>query len=325
MKIAARNRSRLRFRLSALCCAFVASLCLPSIAQEAQPECSVRIGGGPKGKIYELMIKDMQSVCGSEVSICAIPSIGGLPNLMMLSSNQADMGIVQLDTLQSMARGGDENISNLQVVMPLHTNLLHILSLRDGSKVGVTKLPFSGHVKVIRNFSELRGLKIAVVGSTQLLGLTLNSQFGYAMEFFIAESDDAAIKMLQANQVQAIFTDGGWPLPSISRHQPNSGLALVAYDLQPPPRFTVVQRTYQNLDAFNNKFLGSPNVLVTRPFKPSGDMGKKVATLQSCLVKHIEDLKEGRFQAGWKEVKDPLNTLGVTRFTPLEKTSSASR
>jgi len=132
MKLAARSRSP----FSALCCALAASLCLSSIAQEVQPECSARIGGGPKGKIYELMIRDMQSVCGSEVLIRAIPSIGGLPNLMMLSSNQADMGIVQLDTLQSMARGGDENISNLQVVMPLHTNLLHILSLRDGSKAG---------------------------------------------------------------------------------------------------------------------------------------------------------------------------------------------
>lgn len=140
------------------------------------------------------------------------------------------------------------------------------------------------------------------------------------MEFFIAESDDAALKLQQANQVQAIFTDAGWPLPSVSRHQSNSGLALVAYDVQPPPRFAVVQRTYQSLDAFNNKFLGSPNVLVTRPFKPGGDMGKKVATLQSCLVKHIEALNEGRFQAGWKEIKDPLNTLGVARFTALEKT-----
>jgi TRAP-type uncharacterized transport system substrate-binding protein len=296
-------------------------------AQEMQADCSIRIGGGPKGKVYELMIKDMQTVCGAEVSICAVPSIGGLPNLMMLSSNQTELGIAQLDTLQVMAGGGDENIAALQAVMPLHTNLLHILALRDGSKVGGSRFSFLGQTQVIRKFSDLRGLKIAVVGSTQLLGQTLNKQTGFAMELLLAETDDVAIKMLQDNQVQAIFTDGGWPLPSIASRLPTSGLALVEFDLPAPPRFTIVQRTYQNLDSFNNKYLGSPNILVTRPFKASGDMGKKVATLQSCLLRHLDELKEGRFQAAWKDVKDPLNTLGIARFTPagVEKTKLSSR
>jgi hypothetical protein len=91
---------------------------------------------------------------------------------------------------------------------------------------------------------------------------------------------------------------------------------LVEFDLPAPPRFTIVQRTYQNLDSFNNKYLGSPNMLVTRPFRANGDMGKKVAALQSCLIRHLDELKEGRFQAAWKDVKDPLNTLGIARFAP---------
>jgi TRAP-type uncharacterized transport system substrate-binding protein len=294
---------------------------------EARTECAIRIGGGPRGKVYELMIKDMQAMCGAEVSICAVPSIGGLPNLMMLSSNQTELGIAQLDTLQVMAAGGDENIAALQAVMPLHTNLLHILALRDGSKVSGGGVLSFGQTQVIRKFSDLRGLKVAVVGSTQLLGQTLNKQTGYAMELLLAETDDIAIKMLQANQVQAVFTDGGWPLPSIANRLPSSGLSLVEFDLPAPPRFSIVQRTYQNLDSFNNKYLGSPNMLVTRPFKASGAMAKKVATLQNCLIRHLEDLKEGRFQAAWKDVKDPLNTMGVTRFSPAapEKAKSGTR
>jgi TRAP-type uncharacterized transport system substrate-binding protein len=285
-------------------------------AQETQADCGIRIGGGPKGKVYELMIKDMQTVCGAEVSICAVPSIGGLPNLMMLSSNQIELGIAQLDTLQVMAGGGDENIAALQAVMPLHTNLLHILALREGSRVAGGTLPFLGQTQVIHKFSELRGLKVAVVGSTQLLGQTLNKLTGYGMELLLAETDDIAVKMLQSNQVQAFFTDGGWPLPSVAGRLPSSGLALVEFDLPAPPRFTIVQRTYQNLDSFNNKYLGSPNMLVTRPFRANGDMGKKVAALQSCLIRHLDELKEGRFQAAWKDVKDPLNTLGIARFAP---------
>jgi hypothetical protein len=68
-------------------------------------------------------------------------------------------------------------------------------------------------------------------------------------------------------------------------------------------------------------------MLVTRPFKAGGDMGKRVATLQSCLIRHLEELKEGRYQAAWKDIKDPLNTLGVARFTPaiIEKTKVSAR
>lgn len=316
-----------RFLLAAMTSLCAATGSADATAQDMPADCAIRIGGGPKGKVYELMIKDMQAVCGTEVSICAVPSIGGLPNLMMLSSNQVELGIAQLDTLQVMAGGGDENIAALQAVMPLHTNLLHILSLRDGSRVGTSAIPFSGEMRVLRKFSELRGMKIAVVGSTQLLGQTLNKQTGYAMELLLAESDDIAVKMLQSNQVQAIFTDGGWPLPSIANRQPNSGLQMVEFDLPAPPRFTIVQRTYQNLDSFNNKYLGSPNMLVTRPFKTSGDVGRKVAALQSCLIRHLEELKEGRYQAAWKDVKDPLNTLGITRFTPAinDKSKLSSR
>jgi hypothetical protein len=147
-----------------------------------------------------------------------------------------------------------------------------------------------------------------------LLGQRLNEQNGLEMNLRKAETDDEAVRLLHENKVQAIFTDGGWPLPSIARHKSDSGLALVEYNLSPRPPFVVVKRNYQNLDAFNMRFLGSPNLLVTRPFKPGGEMGKRVAALQSCLLKHLDELQEGRFQAAWKEIKSPADTLGVPRF-----------
>lgn len=320
----------LRLRVAIVVSIAFATLATPLTARETHDDCALRIGSGPTGKIYELMVQDIQKVCGDAVSVCSVPSVGGLPNLMMLSANQAELGIVQLDTLKQMANGGDENIAALQAVIPLHINLLHILSLRAGSKVGVTKfgdanVPWSGHVEVFSKFSDLKGMKVAVVGSTQLLGQTLNLQTGYAMEFLIAESDDQAIKMLQASQVQAIFTDGGWPLPSVNRHQLSSGLMLVEYDLPAKAPFTVVKRNYENLDAFNFSFLGVPNLLVTRPFKASGEMGKRVATLQRCILNHLDELQEGRFQAGWKEIKHPLDTLGVARFGKQETQRAMSR
>jgi TRAP-type uncharacterized transport system substrate-binding protein len=300
--------------------AMLGSIGLAAAAEVTTSSNALRIGSGPDGKVYELLVRDMQTVCGTEVPIVNVPSIGGIPNLMKLSASEADLGIVQLDTLKEIGRDGDENIQNLQAVMPLHTNLLHILSLRAGFRVGevpksyLWKSEDTRDTKVVRKFSDLRGLRIAAVGSTSLLGQRLNNKLGYGMDLRKAESDDEAVKWLKEGQVQAIFTDGGWPLPSVARHKSDSGLQMVDFDLPAEAPFSIVKRNYQNLDQYNVQFLGSPNLLVTRPFKPNGEMGKRVTALQSCLLKHLDQLQEGRFHAAWKEIKNPTNTLDVQRF-----------
>jgi TRAP-type uncharacterized transport system substrate-binding protein len=312
------------FALASMAIAVAATVYAPgasALEETTSSSNALRIGSGPDGKLYQLLVRDMQAMCGNEVPIINVPTIGGIPNLMGLSASTLDLGIVQLDTLTEIGKDGDENIQSLQAVMPLHTNLLHVLAMRDGSQVGEPKKNFLGwkdedsrEIRVVRRFSDLKGLKVAVVGSTMLLGQKINEQNRLDMSLRKAESDDEAVKLLQANKVQAIFTDGGWPLPTISRHKSDSGLVLVDYDIQPQAPFVVVKRNYQNLDAFNTRFLGSPNLLVTRPFKPGGDIGKRVLALQNCLLKHQVDLQEGRYQAAWKEIKSPTDTLGVVRF-----------
>ena len=302
-------------------------------AEETKVEGALRIATGPAGKIYELMVRDVQTVCGATVALRSVASTGGLQNLSSLSSSEADLGIVQLDTLRDM-RAGDENIQALQAVMPLHNNLLHVLSLAEGSIVGAMKIPGTnktmpgtGSRVMVHKFSELKGLTVAVVGSAQLMGQKLEGQLGYGMRFLIAETDDEALALLRANQVQAVFTLGGWPLPSVARHTVSAGLVLVDFDLTPQTPYVVVKRNYQKLDAFNRSFLAVPNLLVTRPFKSTGTIGKQVATLQTCLRQHLDELQEGRFQAAWKEIKDPDNTFGITRFSSgaTSKTAAAAK
>lgn len=297
----------------------VVMCCFASIAhaEDTKVAGALRIATGPSSKVYERMVGDMQAVCGSAVPMRSVTSTGGLQNLSLLSSSEADLGIVQIDTLRDM-KGGDENIQALQAVMPLHNNLLHVLALAQGSTVGAARIPFTdktvpgtGRTVVVRKFSELRGLTVAVVGSAQIMSQKLEGQLGYSMKFLIAESDDQALTMLRANQVQAVFTLGGWPLPTVARHTVGSALALVDLDLTPQPPYIAVKRNYQNLDAFNRTFLAVPNLLVTRPFKPTGAIGLQVNSLRTCLLQHLDELQEGRYQAAWKEIKDSDNIFGV--------------
>jgi TRAP-type uncharacterized transport system substrate-binding protein len=296
-------------------------------AQTSQPECGLRIASGPAGKIHALMVRDMQAVCGAVVDVCAVQSSGGLQNLSLLAANEGDLGIVRVETLREMTV--DENIATLQAVMPLHANLLHVISLSEGSLVGVTTVagtavPFTGHKQIVRRFSELKGLKVAAVGSAQLMAQTLEGQLGYGMTVIVADSDEHALDLLRGGDVQAVFTLGGWALPAITRLPTNSGLTLVEYDLMPAPPYLKVKRNYQNLDAFNLSFLGVPNLLVSRAFKAGGSMGKRVSALQTCLREHLDELQEGRYQAAWKEIKDPNATHGVKPLDAQVTTGASS-
>ncbi len=303
------------FAAAVLCSAAVSGQ-----AQETKLEGALRVASGPENKVYERMVADMQAVCGSAVPIRSVSSTGGLHNLSLLSASEADLGIVQLDTLRAM-KGGDENIQTLQAVMPLHNNLLHVLALAKGSEVGAKRIPFTdktiagtGNTIVIGKFSELKGMRVAVVGSAQLMGQQLESQLAYGMTFMIADTDDQAVALLQANKVQAVFTLGGWPLPSVARHTVASGLVLADFDLTPQSPYVAVKRNYQKLDAFNRSFLAVPNLLVTRPFKTAGPIGHKVSALKTCLRQQMDALQEGPYQPGWKEIKDLDNTHGVASF-----------
>jgi TRAP-type uncharacterized transport system substrate-binding protein len=294
-----------------------------AMAQVASADCVLRIASGPGGKVYERMVRDMQAVCGSSVSICSAPSSGGLQNLGMLSANEAEMGIAQVDTLKEMA-SGDENIRDLQTVLPLHANLLHVIAASEGSLVGVRMiggiaLPGTGGRFVILRFSDLKGMTVAVVGSAQLLGQTLERQLAYGMKFVVADSDDHALDLLRQGYVQAVFTLGGWPLPTVSRLKAAHRVQLVDFNLEPHSPYMAVKRNYQNLDAFNVNFLAVPNVLLTRPFKPGGSMATKVAKLQSCLKQHLDALQDGRYQPSWKEIKDVTSSYGISPFAASTK------
>lgn len=296
----------------------IALLCtatLSATAQESTADCGLRIATGPKTGVYTLLARDIQKVCGNVTTMCQVPSTGGLQNLMALSASEADIGFAQIDVLQKMGKEGDQNIQELQAIMPMHANLLHILTRSEGSKVGANiYVPFSGTTKTFRKFSDLKDAQVALVGSAQLLGATLEKQTGYGMKLVAAETDDQAVAQLLAGNVQAVFTTGGWPYPAVSRHDASSGLMLADFDLSAQAPFTLAKRNYTKLNAYNINFLAAPNLLLTRPFKPQGEKGKLVSALQSCILSHLDELQEGAYHAVWKEVKNPLDTLGVPRW-----------
>lgn len=313
-------------------CILLAAASLTAVhAQEAGNENALRIATGPAMGVYTQMFRDLQKTCGRLVPMTQVPSQGGLENLNLLSASEADLGFAQVDLMQKMGKDGDQNIQDLQAIMSLHANLLHVITLRSGSLIGQKvvfgqTIPKTGETKVINKFSELKGMTVALVGSAKLLGQTLDRQLGYGMSFVQADTDDHALGLLRSNHVQAILTTGGWPYPAVAQHGPESGLQLAEFDLPPVPPLRTVKRNYTKLDAYNWSFLASTNLLLTRPFKSGGERGKMVANLQRCISTHLDELREGPYQAAWKEIRDPSDTMGIARFGQAEdKLAKATR
>lgn len=302
---------------------------LPAQAAAAADDarCELRVATGPRGKVYEKLFADMRSVCGAEVALCAVPSEGGLQNLTLLSASQADVGLAQLDTVEAM-KDGDENVRQLQVLLPLHSNLLHVISLTAGSKVGARTVfdkpvPGTGRTVQVRSYDDLRGLRVAAVGSAQLMGQMISKQLGLKIDFDNADSDDLALEMLRSGKVQAMFTTVGWPSPFVARLRDDTFM-LVRFEHKAPPPYQLVKRNYQNLGALNLPFLAAPNLLLSPPYRAGGSYFKRVAALQRCLVKNLDSLQEGGFHPGWKEIRDAQHSHDLLLFPGAAAQSAAT-
>lgn len=287
-------------------------------ADGPQADCDgLAIATGPAGKGYSKLFADMQKVAGGNVKLCEVNTEGGLDNLTTLSTKGADVGIVPIDALKQMA-GGDENIQALQVVATLNSNFLHVVT----SAVGVT---YAGESKyfglskadsktvMISRFSQLRGQTVAAVGSAQLLIRQLDKQLDYKMRIIDVASDAKAFEMVQQGKVLAAFTVAGWPHGVLKNLKQETNLTLVPFDAPLSGPYVVKPFSYKGLGVYNVQALSVQNVLVTRPFS-GGAKIQQVAALKRVLLDNLSDLKDGKFEPGWNEIKSLDSTVEWAKF-----------
>lgn len=298
-----------------------ASLATPAPAVPAeQPPCQggLKFATGPAKKGYANLFRDIRAVCGKTVPMCEVRSSGGLDNLDILSNKKADVGLAQLDTIREMS-GGNESIAALQAVAVMNSNFLHVLTARDGYTIkGERKwgvLPGKTEQYVIRNFSDLKGRNVALVGSAQLLGRALGQrQFkDYNMHFVDASSDKEAFEWARTGQVQAVFTVGGVPHGAVSELKADDRLTLVPFDVEIGGLYSVRKINYKNLGVYNRPALAVQNVLLTRPFGPA--KAAQIAELRQCIADQLVNLRDGEYERAWDEVSLDAK-VELPRFTP---------
>ncbi len=309
----------------------------PAPERAANPD-FLNFASGKAGKGYSKFVNDMLKVC-PDLPINQVQSEGGLNNLTLLSTKDADVALVAADTLVQM-QNSDDNLKSLQVVSSLHTNIMHILTRKDGfdtpgtgqkliseavpgkfgTSIGAKEAVYGPadpvHVD-INEFSDLKGKLVGLVGSQQLMVRKLNDAAGHGMTFidFSGETADAdAIKALQEQKVFAVFTGASWPSGPVSKLKPSDGVKLINYNLTATPPYSIVKKNYSNLGQYGVAFLGVPNLIVTRPFTPGGTNARNVAKIRECISANLAKLKDGRYEPGWNDVTDLNKTYELPRF-----------
>ena len=300
----------------------------------AQPpaKCDLTFASGKAGKGYSNFVRDIKAVCPS-LPVCDKESEGGLQNLTLLSTKEADIALVQVDTLMQM-QGSDDQLKQMQVVASLHSNLLHVLTKTGGIVVPGQMVPNPKYnkwnpmnkepemiqgtetIEVINKFSDLKGKTVGVVGSAQLLARKLNDASGHGMQFIDYTTDAEAVKALNAEgtKIHAVLTMGAWPHGYVKELKADSGLKLVNYDLAPTQPYTKTKKNYQKLGQFGIEFLAASNVIVTRPFVVGGQNAKNVAAVKNCIVGNLGKLKDGKYEPGWGEVTNLEEVYGLPKF-----------
>jgi TRAP-type uncharacterized transport system substrate-binding protein len=275
-------------------------------AQPADAEAHrvLRVATGAKGKGFSRVFADVQAVCGTQVALREVPSEGGLQNLTLLAANRADIGFVQVDTLRDM-KGSDEVLAQLQMVLPMNSNLLHVVASKDGHPHWWLPVNHRWVNKAITRVTDLKGRPVAVVGSARALGRALDRRHDLRLEFRDVDTDEQAFRMVQDGEVAAMFTTSGWPNGPVQRLGRADRLMLLPFDLPVQPPYQLVRKNYDNLNQFNFEFLASQNLLVTRPFTPGGAKASAVQTLRACVQKNLRTLQEGAYEPAWREVREP--------------------
>lgn len=65
------------------------------------------------------------------------------------------------------------------------------------------------------------------------------------------DSDEAAFKQVQADQVYAAFTLAGWPHGQVKRLMQSSGLTLARFDMPIGGPYRVLPVSYRNMGVYN--------------------------------------------------------------------------
>jgi TRAP-type uncharacterized transport system substrate-binding protein len=298
---------------------------------------TLKFATGKADKAFSKLYGNINKYCAEEVATEELNTTGGFENVGVLTDKVASLAFVPIDVYQAMA-GTDDAVGMLRGVMSLNSNMLHIVVKKsgyaydyldqndkycDGKEIfgkctGDWKPKKKSATKVITTVEDLKGLKVAAVGSAQVLARSyFNKKLSYNLDIENIELDKDALDKLEKGQVKAVLTTLAYSNTSfVSLMKPERGLTLVDFNLQPSAPYKIMKKNYKNLGIFGRQFLTVSNILMARPLDPASEAGIQVTKLKACINTKLDRLKtDDGTEPSWSDVTSTALPEGIPSWS----------
>lgn len=264
---------------------------------------ALQVATGGKEGTYARMLAQINGACSSVAPMIETNTSGSQEALEMLMGNTVNMAFVQTDVLHLRAR--TEDTSSIKALMTLHPEAVHILVRSDQPLKAGGVMGIGGKDVPITELSQLAGLPVGAVGGSYVTAqvMRLHSEVPFSVVPF--NSNDDAIKALDAGKVRAVLMVGGAPFGAVAKLTPPYQLVGIgeANMAKLKSVYKPAKLTYSKLGAAGVPTAATEAVIATRDYKTER-MSKNLLSLRSCLSGALDDMKErtGTHPA-WQQVK----------------------
>ena len=303
-----------RLLVAALAAVLVAASA-PALAQSA-PKPYIMMTGGTTGTYFQLG-KEMHAACGTEHPFeSKVSESGTLGNIEYILTNQAEMGIVQHDGLELLARKNKDVKDRIFTLLPLHPEEIHFITKaaprKEGGLMGV------GATEVtLNNVTDLKKRKVGAWGGGIVTSQIVNTIALIGWESVELKSADEAIAALNGGHIDAILAVGGQPLGWVQKLNRDYKLLEVPDQIAKMLDAVYSRATvsYRNLGQEGVPTISVDALLVTRNYTSASHV-KRLVDLRNCVASKIDEIRDERGTHPKWQVIDPTRGAKWQMFPP---------
>ena len=276
-------------KLFAIVLAFLA-LSVSSLASAQQ----LKVATGLKGNTYATLADQMIAMCANDGSVVNILQPGGSPaTITDIMSNKIGGGFVQFDVMWMRSRNQD--LTSIKVLMPLHQEQVHLITLAKDIKVGGMFGTSLGADKIVLNdVRNLKGLAVGAQGGSLYTAQAINqlSGLGYNIQSDFKDTN-AVLAAVKEGKIAAAFIVGGYPVESIVKL--DRTFRILPFDPQTIDKIKDVYRAktvnYDNLSTTGVNTVETDALFVVKNYEGT-KMKNLLTKLRDCVNENLVDLRE---------------------------------
>jgi uncharacterized protein len=267
----------------------------------------LKIATGNSKGTYSIMFKEINQRCTEKTSLIEVLTSGSVENLGNLLGNKVNAAFIQTDVLHS--RNKTEDLSNIQTLIALHPEEVHIVSLatsltKEGGFAGVLTHPIP-----VNTIKDLKSRRVGASGGSIVTAQVIRIQSEIDYQVVEYGSNELLIKALTNGEIEAAFIVGGAPMAVISALSSQYKLLPIPDDVIGRLRgiYRPIKISYLNISNTSISTVATDALLVTRRYKTEKTVSD-LLLLKQCILVNLDQLKETTgTHPKWQTV-DPTNT-----------------